>query len=283
MEKDIGRLNPLNDYLFLKLFGEKGDEEQLIALLNAVLKRTGRDAITEIDIIEEKKLTAKTLKKKNSVLDVFAKTPDSRYNIEIQLRNNDNMDKRSLFYWSKIYSQQLDVGQDYQKLPTVIAINILDFNYLETNTFHSSFHLREDSKKDYILTDSLEIHFLEMPKFRRMRNKDISNPLHRMLMYFDKKTPKTKIEEIINMDATLRKVENKMSQVRDNSDAMFLYRLRTETGYNWKTEMGNQFNKGREVERTHLIQQALKRGDSPNQIAYFLNIPVSQVLAAIQK
>ncbi|MDR3261134.1 MAG: hypothetical protein LBT78_04795, partial [Tannerella sp.] len=67
-----------------------------------------------------------------------------------------------------------------------------------TNTFHSSFHLREDGKKDYILTDSLEVHFLEMPKFRRMRNKDIGNPLHRMLMYFDEKTPKTKIEEIIN-------------------------------------------------------------------------------------
>jgi hypothetical protein len=39
----IERLNPLNDYLFLKYMGEKGDEEQLLAFLNAVLHRTGKD------------------------------------------------------------------------------------------------------------------------------------------------------------------------------------------------------------------------------------------------
>jgi hypothetical protein len=31
------RFNPLNDYLFLKIMGEEGDEEQLLAFLNAVL------------------------------------------------------------------------------------------------------------------------------------------------------------------------------------------------------------------------------------------------------
>jgi hypothetical protein len=39
------RLNPLNDYMFLKIMGEKGDEEQLCAFLNAVLGRSGKDAI----------------------------------------------------------------------------------------------------------------------------------------------------------------------------------------------------------------------------------------------
>jgi hypothetical protein len=35
------RLNNLNDYLFFKVMGEKGDEEQLRGFLNAVLRRTG--------------------------------------------------------------------------------------------------------------------------------------------------------------------------------------------------------------------------------------------------
>ncbi|MDR0585033.1 MAG: hypothetical protein LBG57_11915 [Treponema sp.] len=39
------RLNPLNDYLFLKIMGEKGDEEQLCAFLNAVLRREGKEAL----------------------------------------------------------------------------------------------------------------------------------------------------------------------------------------------------------------------------------------------
>ncbi|MFJ5759323.1 PD-(D/E)XK nuclease family transposase [Neobacillus sp. NPDC093182] len=34
----MNRLNPLNDFLFKKLFGDDNDNELLIALLNAILK-----------------------------------------------------------------------------------------------------------------------------------------------------------------------------------------------------------------------------------------------------
>jgi hypothetical protein len=37
------RFNPLNDYLFYKVMGEKGSETQLLGFLNAVLGRTGED------------------------------------------------------------------------------------------------------------------------------------------------------------------------------------------------------------------------------------------------
>lgn len=36
------RINPLNDFMFLKVMGEKGDEEQLLGFLNAVLERVGK-------------------------------------------------------------------------------------------------------------------------------------------------------------------------------------------------------------------------------------------------
>ncbi|MDR2069380.1 MAG: hypothetical protein LBP71_05875 [Spirochaetaceae bacterium] len=37
-EKLPERLNLLNDYLFVKVMGKKGDEEQLLGFLNAVLR-----------------------------------------------------------------------------------------------------------------------------------------------------------------------------------------------------------------------------------------------------
>jgi hypothetical protein len=55
------RLNPLNDYMFLKVMGEKGDEEQLCAFLNAVLGRKGKDAIESVEIIENKTVTAEVI------------------------------------------------------------------------------------------------------------------------------------------------------------------------------------------------------------------------------
>jgi hypothetical protein len=45
------RLNPLNDYLFMKYMGEKGDEEQLISFLNAVLQKVKFRRLQEKDIV----------------------------------------------------------------------------------------------------------------------------------------------------------------------------------------------------------------------------------------
>ena len=73
------------------------------------------------------------------------------------------MDKRSLYYWSKLYSGQLTVGQDYRELKKTITINIINFNYLEGDSFHKIFHIKEDSTGK-ILNDLLEIHFVELIK-----------------------------------------------------------------------------------------------------------------------
>jgi len=45
------------------------------------------------------------------------------------------MDKRTLFYWGKMYLENIKQGEDYTSLEKVITINILDFNYLKTDTY----------------------------------------------------------------------------------------------------------------------------------------------------
>ncbi|MDR0730652.1 MAG: Rpn family recombination-promoting nuclease/putative transposase [Treponema sp.] len=66
------RLNPLNDYLFLKVMGEKGDEEQLCAFLNAVLRRQGQDVIKTLEIIENRMITAEVIGNKSSIQEFAA-------------------------------------------------------------------------------------------------------------------------------------------------------------------------------------------------------------------
>lgn len=51
----------------------------------------------------------------------------TRINIEVQLRDYGNMDRRSLFYWSREFASGLDRGGDYSQLANVIAINIVNF------------------------------------------------------------------------------------------------------------------------------------------------------------
>ena len=68
------RFNPLNDFLFLKVMGEKGSEEQLLGFLNAVLGRTGDKTLESVEIFEDRAITPDILGDKASVLDVRART-----------------------------------------------------------------------------------------------------------------------------------------------------------------------------------------------------------------
>ncbi|WP_160679830.1 Rpn family recombination-promoting nuclease/putative transposase [Clostridium sp. C8-1-8] len=93
------RVKPLNDFIFKKVFGEKGNEDILISFINAVLKRTRKEPIVEIEIIDNKQLTKDVILDKTGIIDVRAKTlTGDHVDIEVQLTNQGNMDKRTLFY-----------------------------------------------------------------------------------------------------------------------------------------------------------------------------------------
>jgi predicted transposase/invertase (TIGR01784 family) len=93
------RFNPLDDFLFLKVMGEKGDEKQLCGFLNAVLGRSGMESIKSVDILDNKSFVKDIITGKSCILDVLAVLEDgTKVNIEVQLSNENNMAQRSLFY-----------------------------------------------------------------------------------------------------------------------------------------------------------------------------------------
>jgi predicted transposase/invertase (TIGR01784 family) len=87
-------------------------------------------------------------------------------NIEVQIINKYDMEKRCLFYWSKLYSGQLNKGDKYKELKKTISINIKNCSIFDVNKFHTAFHIIED-ESGLKLIDDLEIHFIEMSKFVR--------------------------------------------------------------------------------------------------------------------
>ncbi len=86
------RFNPLNDYLFLKVMGEEGDEEQCLAFLNAVLGSKSKQPLKLIKILENKAFVAEVVGEKTSILDVRVETDSGeKVNIEVQLKDLYNM------------------------------------------------------------------------------------------------------------------------------------------------------------------------------------------------
>jgi predicted transposase/invertase (TIGR01784 family) len=208
------RLRILNDLAFQKALGEKGDEPQLLAFLNAVLEQTGKNNLESVEILAGKDIAAETVGGKSARLDVLAELASgAKVNIEVQNRNEYNIEKRSLYYWSRKYAEGLGSGEDYAALVPVIGINIIDFGYGPLPDFHTSYRLWEDRHKETLLTDVCEIHFLDMVKFRRAGKRDLENPLDRWLVYFDERSPQNLIEEVVNMDSAIRLVQEKLNQI----------------------------------------------------------------------
>jgi predicted transposase/invertase (TIGR01784 family) len=78
-----------------------------------------------------------------------------------------------------------------------------------------------------MLTDALEIHFVNMFNFRRLKEKDIiNNPLHRWLTFFSKETDEETIKKIIAMDTAIGKAQEKVAYVSRDAETLRLYNMR---------------------------------------------------------
>lgn len=159
-------LDPRVDFVFKRIFASEGNKEVLLAFLNHVLQDAGAPPLEEVVLLNP--YTDKDdPEDKQSIFDIWARTVDGRLiNIEMQLFNQYDMEKRTLYYWSKRYSSQLQTGGRYIELKKCITINILNYNVLPNAHTHSVFHLRENSS-GVPLIDDIEIHFLELPKLKK--------------------------------------------------------------------------------------------------------------------
>ncbi|MDR0613735.1 MAG: Rpn family recombination-promoting nuclease/putative transposase [Dysgonamonadaceae bacterium] len=260
MEK---KLNLLNDYLFMKYMGEKGDEEQLTSFLNAVLQKTGKGNISSVTIVKNRAFSAEIAGGKSCVLDLRAVLDSgAKVNIEVQLRNRNNMDRRSLFYWSREFVRGIKSGQNYVDVPNVIAINIIDCEFMpEIDGIQTCFHLWEDSCKDKMLTDALEIHFVSMFKFRQLKEKDIeNNPLHRWMAFFSKETDEATIKKIIQMDKAIKKAYGKISHVSFDEEELRIYEMRELAQMDYDINMTAARREGMEKGMRKGRQEGLEKG-----------------------
>ncbi len=102
-------LDPKIDFVFKQIFGSEQHPRVLISFLNAILKPIY--PITQVKI-KNTDIEKQYIDDKFSRLDIKATTSSQEIiNIEIQFKNEYNMIKRSLYYWSKLYEEQISEGK----------------------------------------------------------------------------------------------------------------------------------------------------------------------------
>ncbi|MBU3190297.1 Rpn family recombination-promoting nuclease/putative transposase [Clostridium bowmanii] len=270
------RLKPLNDFIFKKTFGEEETKDNLIALLNAILSKEDRGKLVTLEIVENKELTPELIEDKTGIIDVRAKTADgTQLEIEVQLTNQHNMDKRTMWYWGEMFSEGIKKGEDYKNLPKVITINIVDFEYIKIpEKFHTTFHLWEDEVKDYMLTDVVEIHFIEMAKFRKLENKNLKeDKLQRWLSFFREDISKEELEELMDMDIDIKKAEEKIEYLSSDPKTLELYKARERSLH----ERANMISSAQDETAIKIAKNLLNMGLSVEQVAKGSELTIQKV------
>lgn len=108
-------MRPVMGFVFKLLFGNPKRIERLKSFLVEILK-IPLDELQDINILNPE--LAKDFKDdKYGRLDIRASLKDGRQiNIEMQVLNYSLMPEMSLYYWSKMYTQQIKESQGYDDL-----------------------------------------------------------------------------------------------------------------------------------------------------------------------
>ena len=166
-------MKPKIDFAFKEIMT---DEKARIGFLSAMLKLNPED-------IKETTLLNTSLRKtyeddKLGILDVrVLMNDDTEIDIEVQLSELSVWAERSLFYLAKMYTEQINPGDSYNKFKKCVSISILDFKLFDdTKNFYSCLHIAEDNRHS-LYTDKMEFHVLELPKLPEQPKNDSDNIL----------------------------------------------------------------------------------------------------------
>ena len=158
-------INVLNDYFVRYLFASSDSNALLLDFINSTMLDSGMKIFRSVEILTPFNYKANN-EDKETIVDVKCITQNGAVVIiEIQLQGNSRFPERILYYWASNYSKLLRHGEKYDALTPVISINMLDFNLDVTENIHSCYMLYETNNKK-LLTDHLQIHILELKKFK---------------------------------------------------------------------------------------------------------------------
>ena len=166
MEK-LFKITLRNDYAFKRVFGVEENKDVLQDLLECILDIPPEN-IAGLELLD-KELHKDSISDKTGVLDVKLRLKNNTIiDIEIQNTWNSEFVQRTIFYWAKMYTENLKTSEVYTKLPKCITINIVSEGFNLNSLIHSEYNVVEKHINDR-LSDELEIHFLNLAKVKEQQ------------------------------------------------------------------------------------------------------------------
>ena len=257
---------PTNDVIFKMIFGDKRHPRILIHFLNSVIRPNS--PITSIDI-KQTELSKDLVSQKGVRLDIVATTENNEIiSIEMQKSREPHMVARSLFYWSKLFSGQLEVSESYKDLHRTISINILDFKLFEKDKRFWRKAVLLDKETNEELTDLLELHFIELGKMKEMRE---DSPITFWIEFF-KDPYSEKVKELCEYVPEIKEAKEVFEKAKADPEAQVLMRIREKATRDFASAIQGAKDEGIEQKTREAAQNMKAKGLDNSFIAECLGI-----------
>ena len=260
----------MKDDILFKVFFSR-NKGHLKSFLSAILgkkikiKRVTHDARLE-QLVKEMKY---------GILDLEVELENGEIvNVEMQVKDNKNIEKRTTFYASKKIVEQIEPKQNYDELKRVIIIAILNYNLTDLPEYLTETVRIIKGHEDYELNNEVKYYYIELEKFRK-QEPDMSVELNQWLAFIDmergdlldmakkeNKEIKEAVEEyeVLTGDEEIKRLAEirLMSKLEENSALATAREKGTEEGLRQGREEGLQ--KGREEGIKQGKEEGIKQG-----------------------
>ena len=274
------KLLPLtSDYVFKRIFGQEENKQALKDFLESILD----EEILKIEI-KNPEIPKNFYDSKYGVLDLKVTLNDkSIVDVEMQMKNEHNIEQRDTFYLASNYVNELKEGEPYTNCKKSIVINILNFMYYNRNEYHSVARMifeepKEEEKvemgykeEDRYMTKYLEVHIIELPKFK-IKNPKMHTKLEEWLWLFIGSDEK--VSEASKKNKEIEKIRKKLASMSLSPEERnnYEYRLRAirdeADAIEYKTKQAKEegIKEGSERRTEEMVKEMLKNNFTIEQI-----------------
>ncbi|MCL1937921.1 MAG: Rpn family recombination-promoting nuclease/putative transposase [Candidatus Azobacteroides sp.] len=283
-EEFISRyLNPLTDFGFHKIFGNK---DLLIDFLNGVMREEG--LITDIQYLPPEQWGDLETERK-AIFDIFCITEKGDYFIvEMQRAKQAFFRERSIYYASLPIQKQAQRGIWNFQLKAVYIVAILDFVLFDEQEGDKEqvveyVHLMRERTKT-LYSDKLRFAFVELPKFRKTEE-ELENHFDEWLFIL-KNLSRLKDRPVTIQGRIFEKLFQLAEIKRLTKEDMETYRksileyhdVRSAVDYAREEGIEEGREEGREEEKIIVIQRCLQKNMSIDDIIYLTGFSKEQII-----
>ena len=265
-KKDDFIMLPTVDFCFKELMHNENVRKGIIAaILNVSLEE-----------VEDTTLMPTILRKeseddKYGILDVKVKMKSGiLIDFEMQVIYYDCWEKRTIYYLSKMYTEQLKAGEDYDKLQKCIQVSILDHVLIREDDKYYRCISFCDTETGEIYSDMLEMHILELPKLPPEQQNETD--LMQWMRFLGGKN-REDLKRMAEKNSNLREAYDELDRLSADERKRLEYEARQKA----IRDKNILFKTGVERGRKDIILSMLKSGMTIEQIAEITKEPVENI------